>query len=127
MNHVKFIDGPAKGITLRLVRTPILLRVVRDPGGKFDALDQFDDVAEKNEAIFLYQMRGRGISGFIDVRDKNGKRFGEAFTQFSYAVFCEEIHDDILRDNAAWSMWCDANRERVIANWKYIYQQKETA
>jgi hypothetical protein len=49
-----FEDGPAKGQTLMLQRAPLFLRVVIDPSGKVDALDQLTDKPASNEKIFAY-------------------------------------------------------------------------
>jgi len=45
---IRFLDGPADGVELRLMRTPIMLRVVRSAGGTWDALDQPDDTPTRS-------------------------------------------------------------------------------
>ncbi len=49
-----FLDGPAAGLSLLCARAPLLIRVVRSPSGRFDALDQVGDAPEFGERIFVY-------------------------------------------------------------------------
>jgi hypothetical protein len=53
----KILDGPAAGAFLSLGRSPYFLRVVRKPGGKWDALDQLDDTPEPDEEIHVYRQK----------------------------------------------------------------------
>lgn len=76
---IELIDGPANGVSLDLMRAPIMLRVVRDRAGNWDALDQLADEPKRGETIFLYRMVGNPLmSGHIDYRDKAGRRRGTA-------------------------------------------------
>lgn len=45
-----FIDGPAKGVHLSLRRSPMFLRAVCEPNGKWDALDQLTDTPARDQA-----------------------------------------------------------------------------
>ena len=58
---IQFLDGPAKGTSLCLNRAPMFLRVVIDPRGQVEALDQLDDTPEADEKIHVYRCtRGEG-------------------------------------------------------------------
>lgn len=73
----KFINGPAKGINLSLGRSPYFLRAVRDPRGKWDALDKIDDEPALEEEIHVYRIASEPIIMHVDGRDsKTGKRYG---------------------------------------------------
>lgn len=62
---VEFLDGPAAGAALRLLRCPIVLRVVRSPSGQIDALNDPEDVARPRESIFVYRLSTKPTSCFI--------------------------------------------------------------
>lgn len=112
---IHFIDGPAKAKVLTLARTPLMLRVVI-ARGQVDALDQPGDTPEPDEAVYVYIMRGRPTSAFVDGR-RNGKRYGYRDEIATYRHFPEIVPEATLRDNAAWSSWCHANADRLMAMW----------
>jgi len=112
---VKFIDGPAEGKELRLMRTPMLLRVVIGPRGKTDALDLPCDVAESGETIFVYRILGKPTHMHI----RAGKGAGGGFYAIAhYGLFDEVVPDEIARDNDRWEKWCHENRTRIMARLK---------
>src|SRR5262245_61519854 len=54
---VRFLDGPAAGVDLLLLRAPLFLRVTRR-SLEWDALDQFDDLPGADEEIIVYRRDG---------------------------------------------------------------------
>lgn len=53
-----FLDGPAKGQTLILKRSPEILRVVLEPKTrKWDALDQPEDAPRPGEMVYIYVLK----------------------------------------------------------------------
>ena len=103
---ISFNDGPAKGHLLQLARAPIFLRVVRDPAGNIDALDQVDDEPIKTEEIFVYfRMMYRGQ---VHIHSSiKGRRHGGWYAMASYRQMKEAIIDEpMLRDTAKWQAWC---------------------
>lgn len=102
----KFQDGPAKGSTLMLKRTPIFLRVT-EVLGVFDALNELDDVPRPEEKLYCYKFAvhrgnahinaGRGRSGFYPMVD--------------YAICDRQPTDAQMRDNKSWAAWCDSQPE----------------
>ncbi|HEX8914395.1 MAG TPA: hypothetical protein VF796_18755 [Humisphaera sp.] len=115
---ITFTDGPAAGVELSLARQPLLLRVVRSAGGEWDALDQLDDVARPRERIFLYRLTAPAqFHGWIDFRTPGGFRRGQRLVSAAYAAVPDPPADAVLRDNAAWAAWCEANRERLTPAW----------
>ncbi len=104
----RFVDGPAAGVSLDLRRLPIFLRVVRDPEGKWDALDQLTDVPAPDEALVAYRkIAGSESSGFLDYTDKKtGRRCGRTFVAAKYAVVTEQPDDATMRDASKWREWC---------------------
>ncbi len=103
-----FADGPAKGQTLMLKRSPLLLRVVQDLNtGKFDALDAAEDTPAENERLFAYRMVK--FSGMVHLN--RGRSGGSGFYGMAhYALVPDQPTDEIMRDNAKWKTWkpCEA-------------------
>lgn len=103
-----FNDGPAQGQKLMLKRAPFFLRVVRDGNGKFDALDQLDDSPAPGERLFAYVIIG--LPGSCHVRAAGNR--GGFFVMANYGVANPQPDDATMRDQDAWSSWCEANAER---------------
>lgn len=81
----RFLDGPAKDVTLMLQRLPVYLRVVQGADGKWDALDQQDDKLRPDEAVCLYLLAKPPGQAFID-----GSGFGGCYPIASYQfVVCQ--------------------------------------
>jgi hypothetical protein len=98
---VKFLDGPAVGEVLQLRRAPLLLRVVRDARGKWDALDQLSDAPDRGETIFVYYVTGKPTDVHI-----NAGRKGSGWYKFAeYRFFEHQPTDHSMRDTAAWRSW----------------------
>lgn len=116
MNTASFKDGPAQGVALSLARTPILLRVVSDPGGSFDALDLLTDVCEDEEVPYLYVLTGTPSTAFVD-GVRNGRRFGERRSLATYAYSEVQPGRDVMSDNAKWTAWCLDHRDAMTPEW----------
>ncbi len=97
MTH--FDSGPAQGKALFLKRTPRLLRVV-ECAGKFDALDQLDDVASPDETIHVYRLIAVGGRTHI-----YGKRISGWYTHATYTLHNPQPEDSLIRDNDRWRAW----------------------
>lgn len=104
----KFQDGPAKGKTLMLKRSPIFLRVVtvRD---SVDALDQPDDRPRKGEVCFAYILTGKPGSCHI----KAAKGRSGFYPIAEYRLAPSQPNQRVMHDDGLWSVWCEANRAHV--------------
>jgi hypothetical protein len=102
-----FLDGPAAGQTLSLGRSPVFLRAVCAPGGKWDALDQLDDTPQPDEQIHVYRRTSDPMTAHVDGRDtKTGKRFGRWMSIANYVLHHQQPDERTARDNDAWRQWC---------------------
>ncbi|RJP48772.1 MAG: hypothetical protein C4586_08655 [Anaerolineaceae bacterium] len=104
MTH--FEDGPAKGETLMLKRSPIFLRVV-EVNGQWDALDQLDDEPAPHEKIYAYERIGE--PGMVHI---NAGRKGNSgwYPMAAYRFITDQPTDSAMLDSEAWRQWC---RNRV--------------
>ncbi len=100
MTH--FEDGPAKGQTLMLKRTPFFLRVV-EADGKWDALDQLNDRPLPEEKIYVYKRTGKPGMVHLNMGRKN---HGGLFPMATYRVIDQQPRDADMRDNERWQRWC---------------------
>lgn len=91
---VLFEDGPAKGASLTLRRTPIYLRVVKELDGRIDALDQPDDTLNLGDVIFIYK-KVPGAAGHVCTRGRG------CFHTFTYRL-TDEIDPEGMED---WEKW----------------------
>lgn len=107
---IRFIDGPAEGVELRLLRVPVLLRVVRSPGGKWDALDQLDDEARPRERIWLYVCCTKPTWTHIKAAKPSESGF---YFDADYRLCWMQPDDAVMRDNARWAEWCESVRDEV--------------
>lgn len=83
---VRFLDGPAQGVSLMLRNAPETLRVVRSSAGDWDALDEPGDEPREDETIFVYRRSGPP-RGFVHVdRLIKGRRVGQTSVQADYRV-----------------------------------------
>ena len=122
-----FLDGPAKGVTLELRRSPAFLRVTRS-GEKWDALDQLDDEPFDEEVIFVYKVVSQPTHGFIDYRSKSGRREGRQFTNAEYRLYVfRPVDEAALRDNRRWGEWAQAEGEKLQAEGKLFEEYKHGA
>lgn len=106
----RFIDGPAKGISLSLRTAPIFLRVVHMDKAKreWDALDDYEDTPSPEETIHVYILAGTPGTCHIDGRDpKTGKRFGRWEVMAEYRIWRGgDPLEDEKRITELWQKWC---------------------
>ena len=100
---IRFVDGPAAGQTMLLHRAPRFLRVVRGPGGKWDACDQLDDVPADDETITVYA-RGPEKPGVLHVN--MGRLGGGWYVVAAYRLQPAQPADWQARETSAWQDWC---------------------
>ena len=91
-----FQDGPAKGMTLMLKRTPVYLRVVCSLG-KVDTLDQLKDTPRDDESVHAYRMNG-------EVRGSCSTTAGR-FNIADYSLCDPQPSDATMRILSAWQDW----------------------
>ena len=114
---IRFIDGAAVGVELSLRRAPILLRVVRNRAGNWDALDQPNDQATVSESIFVYRLVAEPTWIRVCARGKGGKDLRGYWWSGDYEQLCEQPSDAVMRDNNVWATWCEANQDRFMPDW----------
>lgn len=95
-----FTNGPAKGQTLLLRRSPVYLRVVFD-SRNFDALDQPDDEPRRNERVYIYELQETKGHVFLD-----GPKCRGCFAIASYSMVLNPPNEATMRDTDAWAQWC---------------------
>lgn len=107
---IEFLDGPAMGKTLTLRRGPFFLRIVCNPQGKWDGLDQLKDRPSMAEDVFVYLMcEDRG-----SVHIRASRRENSGWLQMALYRLCPEQPDlKILRSNVLWQEWAKANVVRM--------------
>lgn len=98
---ITFLDGPAEGGHLSLSRAPYFLRVVIDPFGTVDALDQLTDTIRDGEIAHVY-VKAEDLGSVMYCRRGKGCRHEEHAT---YRVFAEQPGQDVLSDNERWAKW----------------------
>jgi hypothetical protein len=98
---VRFLDGPAKGVTLSLARSPRFLRVVIDLAGQVDALDQPEDVVRAGETAYVYELFG-DIGSVIYCSRGHGCRREQVA---EYRQYAKQPSQELLGDNQAWQTW----------------------
>ncbi len=106
-----FTDGPARGQTLAIARTPVFLRLVQNAGGEWDALDQPDDQPTLDESLHAYQIDGEPMRGFWDGKGKDGRRTGGPFVLVSYRHVTDQPDQATMRDPTRWQAWCESRPE----------------
>ena len=110
---VKFLDGPAAGVTLSLHRAPVLLRVVRSRNGNWDALDQLDDEPKPSETIHVYRLASEVTNIHLCIRGK-GKRGSGWYAMAEYRELPEQPGDEHTRSTEAWRAWCQAFKKESL-------------
>lgn len=103
-----FVDGPAKGQTLMLKRSPCCLRVtVKETGDKskpvkYDALDQLEDKPEFGETVYVYELTAIPGVAFID-----GAKIHGRYSIAQYKLMNYQPSYAVLIDNDRWEQWCN--------------------
>lgn len=110
MAMTRFFDGPAKGKTLMLKRTPIFLRVVTD-GKTWDALNDLTDTIGPKETAFAYKIKGQ--AGWCHIRASKGD--GGFYGMATYAMITDQPTQATMRDNAKWVAWVQAKADAAKA------------
>lgn len=105
-------DGPAHAARLSLNRSPVFLRVVIDPAGNIDALDQLTDTPAADETIAVYHLEREPGVMFID-RTVGGRRVGSAQPLADYRFHTPQPTDAEVRETAAWQEWTTAEGKRL--------------
>lgn len=113
---LKFLDGPAAGVTLMLHRAPLLLRLVQAPDGTWDGLDQLADQPKPSESVHVYMMHEH--HGRVHLRMARGAKGGSGFYEYAdYKYLPEQPADDAdVRDTERWRAWTLANAPRLMPN-----------
>lgn len=109
----KFLDGPAKDVSLSLRRAPLFLRVTRNTKGVWDALDQLADGPEPGETVYAYQLISKPISFHLCVRGKN-RAAGGWYQAGEYKFVSDQPTETEMMDTSAWRAWCELNHLAVI-------------
>ncbi len=114
---IRFLDGPAAGQVLTLQRAPVLLRVVQNRKGDWDALDQLSDTPAADETIHVYRIEGVPTRMHVSGRTgpKGGRRFGAWYACAEYRLLPFQPTDEQARTNEAWAAWCDSVKDRVLS------------
>lgn len=99
----RFLDGPAAGQHAMLKRSPRYLRVVIDPQGKVDALDQATDSPDPGERLYAYLMHGE--SGTIHINRSDGR--GGFYALADYKLLPDQPSDAIMRQTSDWQAWVE--------------------
>jgi hypothetical protein len=107
-----FIDGPAQGKTLMLLRAPHFLRAVKAPDTQWDALDQLHDVPAANETIVAYEMVGEPT--FVHIRRDRRHGGSGCFRGGRYRVVADQPPDEVLRSTTRWREWCVARVGQIV-------------
>lgn len=110
----RFLDGPAAGKILMLKTAPGFLRAVVSCG-KWDALDQPDDVPQLDETVCVYVLNAKPGHCHINARGKGGKRTGGFYAIAEYKLCPEQPDEQTGRDRAKFSAWCEARTHLVKA------------
>lgn len=113
-----FIDGPFHGESIELKRSPMALRVVRDPDHKWDALDLPKDEVYPNESIWLYLLQGNARTQNVTYLDSTGKKRSKVVATAVYRYVEVQPADGQMRTNRAWMRWMVENRLELAAAWE---------
>lgn len=105
---IRFLDGPAVGVSLACALAPKFLRVVQKPDGTFDALGLALDVPGADEEITVYVLHEQQGSAHLSYTDARGRRCGRWEACASYRLHSTQPEDATARDNFAWRKWCAA-------------------
>ena len=105
----RFLDGPAGPTSLANGRSPVFLRVVIDPAGKVDCLDQLEDTPAKDETIHLYELvpgtdHGRALVMLARPRRCVWMASGDYRHR-------PDVDGETLRETSAWRAWVEREAE----------------
>lgn len=97
-----FLDGPAKGQSLSLKRSPVFLRVVCKVAPESGKLGPWDALDGPDEVILVYRLAQN--HGACHVHQSGGR--GGFYPISTYALSPHQPSDHILRDVNQWQKWC---------------------
>jgi len=103
-----FKDGPAKGQTLMLRRAAMFLRVVQDPNGEWDALDQLGDTPKPGERLYAYKITFPVHMAHYCMGGGRGGMYPVA----SYSLVEPQPTDQQMRTEPQWDAWCKAQVQK---------------
>ena len=109
MIQATFEDGPLAGKRMALQRCCIWLRGVVDSDGTPDALDLLEDEPKPSESVYAYRLHGEPSNVIACSRGKGGNGC-RVITMARYRQHSEPVVEEVLRDNAAWREWANAQR-----------------
>ena len=108
--YALFHDGPVKGRTLTLKRSPLFIRVVIDPDGEVVALDKDDPAFGSIPAVYVLQKHPCKV--LIDRQDSKGRKNSINESYVDYVLHknqpCEEISWP-----EQWQQWALKEFERI--------------
>ena len=104
---LQFRDGPATAAFLEVVRAPKFLRVVRTLAGRWDALDQLEDLAREDEEIIVYRLLDTAGTMHVDrVDPRTRRRIGTWHRIATYELNQVQPDQATARDTERWRAWC---------------------
>lgn len=113
---IRFIDGPAAGVQLRLSRVPVLLRVAHNTRAgaenAWDALDQRADEAKPHETLHVYR-RCTNV-GWVHLSCRPRSASGTYYSA-EFKLYGQQPPQDVLHDNVRWGEWCESVRADALA------------
>lgn len=104
---IRFTDGPAIGVCLRLRRAPLYLRVARSRVAR-DALDQLDDEPKPRERITVYVRVTLGHRTHIKSTRSGASGW---YANASYRMVADQPGDEVVRGTEKWREWCYARQK----------------
>lgn len=108
---MRFVDGPAVGVSLMCRRAPMYLRVTQDAGArKFDALDQPGDEPEPQEILHVYS-RVPGTFSSAHLCARGSARGASGWYEFADYAFVPLEDTERFRDVEVWRGWATAQPE----------------
>lgn len=104
----QLVDGPAGPLLILNERSPRFLRVVVDPKGKVDTLDQLEDVAAADEAIHVYEVVPGTTGDWAFITLARPKRcIRTSMASYRHRA---DVDGESMRDTATWREWCLAEQ-----------------
>lgn len=112
---IRFLGGPAAGVTMQLRRAPLFLRVTQtleagpaeaENGYGFDALDMLGDEPNRSESVTVYKREGPRTVVHIDFARGRKRNCSGWYVVATYRHFDAPPGEEVLRNTAAWQAWC---------------------
>lgn len=103
---IRFLGGPAAGMTFQLRRAPLFLRVVHTAAGELAALDMLGDQPAAEELISVYKREGPRTVVHIDFARGRKRNCSGWYVVATYRHLDAQPAEEVLRHTAAWQGWC---------------------